>query len=84
MAEKKRILKRHQKRALRALIECTEALGAPPSIAELAAFMEITKSGAQKQLHALREMGAITGPYTVGDWQPTALGRKLADAPCGT
>jgi predicted ArsR family transcriptional regulator len=74
----------HLTRAEAACFDAIEFLnkkfGGPPSILEVAEYLGLGKSGAQKHMEALRRKGAMTGPVTVGDWKTTALGKKMRKA----
>lgn len=62
---------------LEVLASMTAEHGRAPSMSELAARMQLQRSGAQRHLQALKTKGAITGPQWVGEWQITKLGKKL-------
>ena len=62
------------------LVELTQRLGRGPSHAEMALELGLSKSGAEKHLHALKRKGAISGPKIVGEWKPTRLGPRLRSA----
>jgi hypothetical protein len=46
----------------------------------MALELGLSKSGAEKHLHALKRKGAISGPKIVGEWKPTRLGPRLRSA----
>lgn len=59
------------------LLNLTELLDRPPSLAEIGERMGITKAGAQRHLDSLKKMGAIQGPKIEGNWRALPLGEKI-------
>lgn len=59
------------------LIALRAELGRGPTLSEIGKRMGISKAGVQRHAEALKAKGAISGPRVVGEWAPTAVGKKL-------
>lgn len=50
-----------------------------PSISDVATYMAITKSGAQRHMESLHVQGLLTKPYVMGEWALRVEAKKILE-----